>query len=43
MNPTRNIDGEELVLEDGTISAKQLPFDNETSRLDYETATFGMG
>ena len=43
MNPTRKVDGEELVLEDGQISAKLLPFDQETSRIDYQTATFGMG
>ena len=34
---------EELVPEDGKISAKQLPFDAELSKRAYETATFGMG
>ena len=43
MNPTRKIDGEELVLEDGQVSAAVLPFDKATSRVAYETATFGMG
>lgn len=34
---------QELVPEDGTVSAALLPLDLETSKIDYETATFGLG
>jgi hypothetical protein len=43
MNPTRQTDSEQLVLEDGSVSATTLPLDAATSQLKYETATFGMG
>ncbi len=35
--------GENLVTEDGKIAASILPLDLETSKVAYETATFGMG
>jgi len=34
---------EKLVLEDGSVSATALPLDESTSRVAYETATFGVG
>lgn len=34
---------EVLVREDGQIAEAKLPFDQEQSKLAYETATFGMG
>jgi len=34
---------ENLVKEDGKVSATSLPFDKETSTIKYKTATFGMG
>lgn len=34
---------EELVTEDGKVSAKSLPLDQETSEQAYQTATFGIG
>lgn len=43
MNPTRRSQGEVLVLEDGSVSAKALPLDAKLSQIAYETATFGMG
>ena len=32
-----------LAIEDGTLSAWQLPFDKTASKRAYETATFGVG
>jgi hypothetical protein len=43
MNRTRRTGGEQLVIEDGSVSARSLPLDQATSELAYETATFGMG
>lgn len=37
------INGENLVKEDGTVSATKLPMDQENAKASYETATFGMG
>lgn len=34
---------EDLVKEDHMISATKLPFDKDTSRTVYQTATFGLG
>lgn len=34
---------EDLVLEDGTVAAAALPFDERSSQVAYETATFGTG
>ncbi len=34
---------EELVTEDGNISATTLPLDKKTAEVTYQTATFGMG
>lgn len=34
---------EELLLEDGIVSASSLPFDERQSQVAYETATFGTG
>jgi len=34
---------EDLALEDGTVLAHSLPIDRESSRIEFETATFGMG
>ncbi|MGB2402875.1 MAG: hypothetical protein ACPIA7_05635 [Akkermansiaceae bacterium] len=34
---------EELVTEDGKVSAKSLPLDQETAKRSYQTATFGIG
>ena len=34
---------EQLVTEDGQVSATVLPFDKKMSEVRYETATFGMG
>ena len=34
---------EKLVIEDGSVSATVLPLDESTSRIAYETATFGIG
>ncbi len=34
---------ETLVNEDGTITAMSLPLDKDTSTVEFETATFGMG
>lgn len=39
----KSLRGEKLVTEDGTVSAVTLPLDLETSKVPYETATFGMG
>lgn len=33
----------ELVPENGVVSAKTLPLDEETSKIAFETATFGLG
>ena len=35
--------GENLVTENGKVAALALPLDKETSKVAYETATFGMG
>lgn len=32
-----------LVTEDGKVSATTLPLDQKTSKVKFETATFGMG
>ena len=37
------IANEQLVTEDGNVNAQNLPLDKETSKLSYETATFGIG
>lgn len=34
---------EKLESEDGKISANVLPLDRSASRIEYETATFGVG
>ena len=34
---------ETLVNEDGTVTATSLPLDKDTSKVAYESATFGMG
>ena len=34
---------EALVTEDGKVSAQTLPLDKESSKVSYETATFGIG
>jgi hypothetical protein len=34
---------EELVTEDGKVSAKSLPLDQENAKRSYQTATFGIG
>ena len=34
---------EVLPLEDGVVSATQLPADEAASKIAYETATFGLG
>ena len=34
---------EELVTEDGKVSATTLPLDKKTAKVKYQTATFGMG
>ena len=36
-------EGGELPMEDGVVSAKTLPLDEEMSKVAYQTATFGMG
>ena len=38
-----SIANEQLVTEDGNVNAQTLPLDKETSKLSYETATFGIG
>ena len=35
--------GENLSVDDGTPSASVLPLDRETSKRDFQTATFGLG
>lgn len=35
--------GERLFVDDGTRSASVLPLDKETSKRDFQTATFGLG
>ena len=35
--------GEKLVVEDGTSAATELPLDRESSKVKFETATFGLG
>lgn len=37
------INSETLVTENGKVAAQILPLDKETSKLAYETATFGIG
>ena len=37
------LNAEKLVTEDGTVSATTLPLDQETAKVKYHTATFGMG
>ncbi len=32
-----------LPTEDGIVSATKLPADRDSSRIEYETATFGLG
>ena len=32
-----------LPVEDGIVSATKLPADRDTSKIKYETATFGLG
>jgi len=39
----RILNSETLVPEDTTVSATVLPLDRDTSKIDYQTATFGMG
>lgn len=39
----KTIANEQLVTEDGNVNAQNLPHDKETSKLSYETATFGIG
>ena len=39
----RTLGGEKLVAENGQVAARTLPLDLETSKIKYETATFGMG
>jgi hypothetical protein len=39
----KTIANEQLVTEDGNVNAQTLPLDKETSKLSYETATFGIG
>ncbi|MGY8689864.1 MAG: hypothetical protein ACKVHP_19280 [Verrucomicrobiales bacterium] len=34
---------EDLVSESGTVAALTLPLDVQTSKIAYETATFGLG
>ena len=34
---------EDLVSESGTVAALKLPLDVQTSKIAYETATFGLG
>lgn len=34
---------EDLVKEDRMIAATELPLDKETSKVAYQTATFGLG
>ena len=35
--------GEKLVLEDGKSAATELPLDLDSSKVKFETATFGLG
>lgn len=35
--------GPNLPMEDGQVSASKLPLDEETSKVAYQTATFGLG
>ncbi len=35
--------GEKLVVEDGKSAATELPLDRESSKVKFETATFGLG
>jgi hypothetical protein len=37
------LNGEDLVTENGKVDALTLPLDKETSKVAYETATFGIG
>lgn len=39
----RILNSETLVAEDATVSASVLPLDHDTSKIAFETATFGMG
>ena len=34
---------EDLVRENGAVAAQSLPLDRESSKIAYETATFGLG
>ena len=36
-------EGGKLPMEDGVVSATTLPLDVDTSKVAYQTATFGMG
>lgn len=37
------LNGEDLVTENGKVDARKLPFDKATSKIAFETATFGIG
>ena len=39
----KTIGQENLVTEDGKVAAQALSLDKETSKIAYETATFGIG
>lgn len=34
---------EDLVVENGVVAATSLPYDERSSQIAYETATFGTG
>lgn len=37
------LNGEDLATENGKVDARKLPFDKATSKIAFETATFGIG
>ena len=39
----KTIGQEKLVRKDGKVTAQALPLDKESSKIAYETATFGIG
>jgi len=39
----KTIGQEKLVTEDGKVTAQALPLDTESSKIAYETATYGIG
>lgn len=39
----KTIGQEDLVTEDGKVAAQGLPLDKETSKIAFQTATFGIG